>query len=97
MGEEGVRGEVEEGVGEGVGVGGATTRGRDWLPCQIKIRPLFHHLIPVNLLRRELGHLGGRRRRRGFTAGTSALICPVEAANLCQSEHLCLDYKAGLR
>lgn len=31
---------------------------RDWLPCQIKIRPLFHHLIPVNLLWRNLGSSG---------------------------------------
>lgn len=31
---------------------------RDWLPCQIKIRPLFHHLIPVNLLWRNLGSAG---------------------------------------
>lgn len=31
---------------------------RDWLPCQIKIRPLFHHLIPVNLSWRNVGSSG---------------------------------------
>lgn len=30
---------------------------RDWLPCQIKIRLSFLHLIPVNLSRKSLGNM----------------------------------------
>lgn len=48
---------------------------RDWLACQIKIRPLFHHLIPVNLLRRNLGRSGLLMEQQKLHSLRVFLIC----------------------
>lgn len=70
----------------------------DWLPCQIKIRPLFHHLIPANLLWRNLG---SSRLFNGAEASRSACLpclwMYIDSATAACQPALVSAFKSGLQ